>query len=51
MTKARGMERCRPKMELGNHIHAFRSVKECEGMSPHTPKWALTLKVEVLMKS
>jgi hypothetical protein len=22
-------------------------VRECEGMSPHTPKWTLTLGIEV----
>ncbi len=28
-------------------FHALRSVGECEGMNPHTPKWALTLGVGV----
>jgi len=29
--------------------HALRSVGECEGMNPHTPKWAFTLGVGILM--
>jgi hypothetical protein len=28
-----------------------RSVEECEGMNPHTPKWALTLGVGIPMDS
>jgi hypothetical protein len=27
------------KMQLGNHIHIPENVRECEGMSPRTPKW------------
>ncbi len=25
----------------------FKNVGRCEGMNPHTPKWALTLGIEV----
>ncbi len=32
-------------------FHAPRSVRKCEGMNPHTPKWAPTLGVGVLMDS
>jgi hypothetical protein len=28
-----------------------RSARECEGMNPHTPKWASTLEVVVPMDS
>jgi hypothetical protein len=51
MTKARGLERCRLKMQPKNHIHILGSVGECEGMNPHIPKWAPTLGVGVLMDS
>ncbi len=50
-TKARGMERCRPKVQPGIHIHTLRSVGKCEGMSPHGPKGAPTFGVGVLMDS
>jgi len=43
VTKARGMERCGPRVQLESHIHILKSAGECEGMSPHTPKWAPTL--------
>jgi hypothetical protein len=36
-------------MQLGNHIHIPKSVGECEGMNPQTPKWTLTLGVGILM--
>jgi hypothetical protein len=39
-TKSKGMERWGPRMQLGSHIHILGNAKECEGMSPHTPKWA-----------
>jgi hypothetical protein len=43
------LERCRPRVQPGNHIQILGSVGECEGMSPHTPKWAPTLAVGVSM--
>jgi hypothetical protein len=44
MTKARPW-----KVWAKNHIHTPKNVKECEGMSPYTPKWILTLGVGVPM--
>jgi len=41
------MERFELRMQLGNHIHTLESVRECEGLSPHTPKWIPTLGVGV----
>ncbi len=49
--KARGMEMCKSKVQPESHIHIHKSVGECEGMSPHAPKWALTLGIEILMDS
>jgi hypothetical protein len=40
MTKARGMERWGQWLQPKDHIHTPGSVQECEGMNPHTPKWA-----------
>jgi hypothetical protein len=51
MTKAKGMERHKLIMQLWSHIHTPRSVRKREGMNPHTPKWAPTLGIEVLMDS
>jgi len=45
----KGMKRCRPNMQLGNHTHTSRSARKCEGMSRHTPKWTLTLGIRVPM--
>jgi hypothetical protein len=36
--KAKGMERHRPRVQLGNHIHTPGNVGQREGMNPHTPK-------------
>ncbi len=38
-------------MQPKSHIHTPVSARECEGMSTHTPKWAPTLEVGVLMDS
>jgi len=35
-----------PKGSPGVTFHAPRSVRECRGMNPHTPKWAPTLGME-----
>ncbi len=45
----KGMDRCGRRVQPRNHIHTLRSVKECEGMSPHTPMWTPTLGVKVFM--
>jgi hypothetical protein len=34
---------------MGITFHAPRSVRECEGMNPHIPKWVPTLGVGVSM--
>jgi hypothetical protein len=50
-TKARA---CKGESQKGSPwiaSHAPGSVGECEGMNPHTPKWAPTLGVEVPMDS
>jgi hypothetical protein len=35
------------KVQLGNHICIFKSVKKCEEMSPHTPKWVPILGIGI----
>jgi hypothetical protein len=45
------LERCEPKVQPESHIHIPGNVGECEGMNPHTLKWAPTLGVEVSMDS
>jgi hypothetical protein len=45
------MERCKPRVQPGNHIHTLGSVGEFERMSPHIPKWTPTLGVVILMDS
>jgi hypothetical protein len=36
-------------MEPISHIHTFGSVGKCEGMNSHTPNWAPTLGIGILM--
>jgi hypothetical protein len=36
------------KVQAKNHIYTPESAKECEGMSPRTPKWTSSLGVGVL---
>ncbi len=38
VTKARGCKVTSQEKDLGVTSHALRSVKECEGVNPHTPK-------------
>jgi hypothetical protein len=38
-------------MQLGSHTHTFESVRECEGMNSHTPKWTPALGVGVPINS
>ncbi len=45
------MQKCEPKVKFESHISCSQSVGECEGMNLHTPKWAPTLGVGVLMDS
>jgi hypothetical protein len=46
-TKARACEGEGQGGSLGVTFHAFGSVRECEGMNLHTPKWVPTLGVGV----
>jgi len=46
----KGMERCGLRVQAKSHIHTLENVRECEGMSPNTPKWILTLGVRVFME-
>jgi hypothetical protein len=48
-TKARACKGAGQKWSSGVTFHALGSVGECEGMNPHTPKWAATLGVGVTM--
>jgi hypothetical protein len=50
-TKARAYEGVGQESSLGVTFHALESVRECEGMNPHTPKWAPILRVGVPMDS
>jgi hypothetical protein len=45
------MERCGPRLQPKNHIHIPKSVRKCEGMRLHTPKWTPTLGIKVPMES
>jgi hypothetical protein len=51
MTKARVYKGAGQEWSLGITFHAPGSVGKFEGMNLHTPKWALTLGVKVLMDS
>jgi hypothetical protein len=48
-TKARGMERCKSKVQPGSHIHIPKNAGECEGMSPHIPNWVPILGIGIPM--
>jgi hypothetical protein len=48
-TKVRAYEGVGEEWSSGITFHATRSVRECEGMNLHIPKWAFTLGVGVLM--
>jgi hypothetical protein len=50
-TKARAYKGAGQEGSPGVTSHAPRSIGECEGMNPHTPKWAPTLGVRVPMDS
>jgi hypothetical protein len=39
------------RVQPRSHTHTFESVRECEGMNPHTPKWIPTLGVGVPINS
>jgi hypothetical protein len=46
-----GFTKVQAKSEVGITFHVPGNVGECEGMNPHTPKWAPILGVGVLMDS
>jgi hypothetical protein len=48
-TKIKACKGAGQEWNLGVTFHDLGNVEECEGMNPHTPKWASTLGVEVLM--
>jgi hypothetical protein len=50
-TKVRAYKGANQEWSLGITFHALGSVGECEGMNPHTPKWAPILGVGVSMDS
>jgi hypothetical protein len=50
-TKARACEGVGQEWSSGVTFHAPESVRKCEGMNRHTPKWAPTLGVGVQMDS
>jgi hypothetical protein len=50
-TKARACSGAGQEWSPGVTFHALRSVGECEGMNPHTPKWGPTLGVGVPVDS
>jgi hypothetical protein len=43
MTKAKACQNAGQEGSSGVTFHALRNVEKCEGMNPHTPKWAPTL--------
>jgi hypothetical protein len=51
MTKAMSCEGAGQLGRLGITFHAPGSLEECEGMSPHIPKWTPTLGIGLLMDS
>ncbi len=50
-TKARACKDASQTGSPGVTSHALESVRECEGMNLHTPKWAPILGIGVLMDS
>jgi hypothetical protein len=36
--QGKGLQGCGPRVSPGITFHVCRSVRECEGMNPHTPK-------------
>ncbi len=42
----RNLQGCGPKRSPRVTPHALESVKKCEGMNPHTPKWTFLWEME-----
>jgi len=51
VTKAKGLQGCGPRRSAGITSHTPGSVRECEGVSHHTPKATPTLGDGVLVDS
>jgi hypothetical protein len=51
VTKARAYKGANQKWSQGVTFHTPWSVGECEGMNPHTPKWAPILGIRLQMDS
>jgi len=51
VTKARACKGASQECSSGVTFHDGKSARKCEGMNPHTPKWAPNLGVGVLMDS
>jgi hypothetical protein len=51
VTKAKGLQECRPRGSPGVTSHTPGSVRKCEGVNPHTPKATPTLGNGVPMDS
>jgi len=51
VTKVRACKGVGQEWNPGVTFHALGSVGECEGMNPHTPKWAPILGVGISMDS
>jgi hypothetical protein len=49
VTKARACKGAGREWSSGVTFHAPGSVRRCEGMNPHTPKWGVILGIEVPM--
>jgi hypothetical protein len=50
-TKAKGLQGWRPRGKPGSHISCSRECRRVWRNELHTPKWAPTLEVEVMMNS
>jgi hypothetical protein len=50
-TKAKAYKGTGQEWSLGVTFHAPENVGKCEGMNPHTPMWASTLKIRAPMDS
>ncbi len=51
MTKVSACKGVGQEGNLGVTSHAPKSVQECEGINPYTPKWASILGIRVSMDS
>jgi hypothetical protein len=51
MTKAKACKDAGQKWTPGVTFYAFENVGKCEGMNPHTSKWAFISGVGILMDS